>query len=104
MPMSSDNVRGTVRDMPPPAIMRQMFAGYRMTQALYVAAKLGVADLLKDEPKTSSELAKSLGVHSDLLQRVLRLLASLGVFTEVEDGRFTLTPLAALLQSDVSGS
>jgi hypothetical protein len=81
-----------------------MIQGYRMTQALYVAAKLNIADLLQEQPKTSAELASALGVPPDPLQRVLRLLTSWGVFAELEHGRYTLTPLSTLLQSGVAGS
>jgi hypothetical protein len=81
-----------------------MIIGYRVSQALYVAAKLGIADLLQEGPKSHEALATATGVHPDALYRVLRALASVGVFTEVEHGRFGLTPLAALLQTGVPGS
>lgn len=77
-----------------------MIHGYRLTQALYVAASLGVADLLGDGPKTADELAAATGANSDALYRVLRALASVGVFAETSEGRFTLTPMAALLRQD----
>lgn len=77
-----------------------MIHGYRLTQALYVAASLGVADLLGDGPKTADELAAATGANSDALHRVLRALASVGVFAETNEGRFTLTPMAALLRQD----
>lgn len=82
----------------------QMIIGYRISQALHVAAKLGIADLLKDGPKSSEELATAAGVNPAALYRVLRALASVGVFAEVEHSRFTLTPLAAPLQTGVPGS
>lgn len=82
----------------------QMINGFRISQALYVAAKLGIADLLKDGPKSSDELASAAEVNPNALYRVLRALASVGVFTEVEHGRFALTPLAAPLQTGVPGS
>jgi hypothetical protein len=69
-----------------------------------VAAKLGIADLLKDSPKSCSELATATGTNARSLYRVLRALASLGVFAETEPNHFTLTPLAACLKSDVPNS
>lgn len=80
--------------------MLQLITGYRVTQLLYVAAKLGIADLLVDGPKTAEELAAAAEVHADTLYRALRALASLGVFTEDTSRRFALTPLADLLRAD----
>ena len=77
-----------------------MIHGYRLTQALHVAASLGVADLLHDGPKTADELAAATGANGDALYRLLRALASVGVFAETNERRFTLTPLAALLRQD----
>jgi O-methyltransferase domain/Dimerisation domain len=73
--------------------------GYQVTQALYVAAKLAIADLLSDGPLSCDDLASKTGTHSPSLRRILRALASVGVFSEVVPGRFALTPLAALLRS-----
>jgi len=91
-------------DIPPPVTMLQMIAGFWVSRALYIAAKLGIADLLKDGPKNSEALAQATGMHAPSLYRVLRALASVGVFAEDEHGRFALTPLAATLRSDVPGS
>jgi hypothetical protein len=81
-----------------------MIMGARVTQLIYVAAKLGIADQLKDGSKSSEELAESVGAHPRALFRVLRALASLGIFAENAENRFELTPLGALLQSEVPGS
>jgi hypothetical protein len=81
-----------------------MITGLRKTQLLYVAAKLGIADLLQEGAKSSDELAHAVGAHPRALYRVLRALAGLGVFAETPEGRFALTPLATLLQSGVPGS
>ena len=91
-------------DSPLPAALIQLVTGYWVSQAIFVAARLGIADLLKDGPKTSEELAAATGTHGPSLYRLLRALASVGVFTEKEDGRFALTPLAEYLRSDVPGS
>jgi hypothetical protein len=90
--------------MPPQLAVLQMASGYWVSRSIYVAAKLGIADLLKDSPKSCDELATATGTHAPSLYRVLRALASLGVFAETQPNHFTLTPLAACLQSDVPGS
>ncbi len=87
-----------------PQLMRQLIAGYWHSQCVYVAAKLGIADLLKDGPLSSDDLAKKTKTHPHALYRLLRGLASLGVFAEEGERRFTLTPAAALLQDDIPGS
>jgi hypothetical protein len=84
--------------------LRQMFHGARITQLLYVAAKLGIADLLDEGVKSSEELAQAVGAHPRTLYRVLRALASLGIFAEEQDQRFRLTPLADLLRTDAPAS
>jgi hypothetical protein len=90
--------------MPPQLAVLQMASGYWVSRSIYVAAKLGIADLLKDSPKSCDELATATGTHARSLYRVLRALASLGVFAETQPNHFTLTPLAACLQSDVPNS
>ena len=84
--------------------MLQMISGIWLSQLIYAAAKLGIADLLKDGPKSIEELANSTGTHAHSLYRALRALASHGIFKEVESKRFDLTPLAETLQSGVPGS
>lgn len=88
---------------PFPAMM-QLIGGYWYTQALYVVARLGVADRLREGPQAASELAAACGADDDSLYRLLRALASIGVFAEHEGGRFSLTPLSACLRTDVDGS
>ncbi len=88
----------------PAAVLSQLLRGSLVTQLIYVAAKLGIADLLKDGPKSGTELAASVQAHPRALYRVLRGLASLGIFAENEHGRFELTPLAEPLQTDAPGS
>ncbi len=82
----------------------RLIVGYRVSQALCVAAKLGIADLLSDGPRHIDDLAAATGTHARSLYRLLRVLASEGVFTEQGDGRFALTPVAESLRSDVAGS
>jgi SAM-dependent methyltransferase len=92
------------QELPAPAVLFQMVTGYYISRAIYVAATLGIADLLAHGPQPSSALAKSTGTHAESLTRVLRLLASVGVFTEQEDRCFALTPLGECLRTGVPGS
>jgi hypothetical protein len=87
-----------------PDKMNRLITGYWRTQVVYVAAKLGLADLLVDGPRTVADLARATQTHAPSLFRLLRGLASLGVFAEEADGRFGLTPLAECLRSDIPGS
>jgi O-methyltransferase domain/Dimerisation domain len=84
--------------------MARMITGYWTSQAIYVAARLGIADLLVEGPRTADQLAQATGTHARSLYRLLRALASVGVFSEGEGGRFSLTPLAEPLRADVPGS
>ena len=89
---------------PPQVALIQMLTGYWVSQALYVAAKLGVADLLVDGPRSVEDLAKATLTDPPSLRRVLRALASSGVFTEAGPGVFALTPLAGLLRTGTADS
>ncbi len=123
-------VAGTQHDVPPPVAMMGLITGYwvsqavgvvallgvadqitegprrsdELAQAVGVTALLGVADQLGDGPRSSDELAQAVGADPQALYRVLRLLASIGVFEEVSPGSFGLTPLGETLRSDAPGS
>lgn len=88
----------------PVAKMRQLVMGFRATQMLAVAAKLGLADELAKGPSRAAALAKTVGAAPEPLYRLMRGLASLGVLSEAADGTFALTPLGQLLQRDAPGS
>ncbi len=90
--------------MPPEAQLMQIAGGCILTQAVYVAAKLGIADLLKEKPESVAELARKTNTHERALYRVLRALVSVGVFTETEPQVFALNPPADLLRTDAPGS
>jgi SAM-dependent methyltransferase len=77
--------------------------GYQDTALLYVAAKLGLADLLAEGPKTSEELAATMGAHAPSLYRILRGLVVVGMCFE-EDERFGLTYMGQMLRTEVKGS
>ncbi len=91
-------------DAPPSLAMLQMISGFWISRAIYIAAKLGLADHLRDGHKTADELASATGTHARSLYRVLRALASVGVFGEDEEEGFTLTSLSETLRTDVPGS
>jgi len=90
--------------LPPGLQLYQMAIGHYVSRALDLAARLGIADLLGAGPLPAAELAAKTDTNAAALRRVLRLLASVGVFNEENDGRFALTPLGELLRSDVPGS
>src|ERR1700691_4065829 len=69
----------------------QMIWGIHISRAVYVAAELGIADLLADGPMSAADLARGTGTQAPSLYRVLRLLAALGVFEEHESRSFSLT-------------
>ena len=84
--------------------LRRLVNGYQVTQAIYVAATLGIADLLKDGPRSSDEIASATNVHTQALYRLLRALASVGILREEGDHRFGLTPLGDCLRADAPES
>lgn len=78
--------------------------GFRVSQAIHVAASLGIPDLLKSGPRSSDDLAAATGTDASALYRMLRALATVGVFREDSDRRFALTPLGECLRSDAPES
>jgi len=91
-------------DLSPPARLLELITGYWITQLIYVAAKLRLADLLRAGPRTSDELARETGAQPQALHRVMRALANVGVFTETAPRLFANTPLSEWLRHDVPGS
>ena len=80
--------------------MEYVWPGIIAAQAIYVAAKLRIADLLASGPKTIAELASESGTHPPTLERLLRALSTLEMFAPASDGRFRNTPLSEMLRSD----
>jgi SAM-dependent methyltransferase len=93
------DVSGTTEQM-----LNRMIVGSWVTQAIYVAAEIGIADILAAGPRTAEELARGLRMDGPSLYRVLRALASIDIFREDGEGRFSLTPMGKLLESDAPGS
>jgi hypothetical protein len=100
----SENIAAGPEESAAPWKLLQMMTGYWVTQAIYVAAKLGIADLLEEAPLNCDELASRTKTDALSLYRTLRALASVGVFSEVASREFALTPLAALLRTSVPNS
>jgi len=84
--------------------MIEMIAGGVVAQSVNVAAEVGIADLLAHGPRSTTQLAMQARVDEGKLFRLLRFLASVGVFQADADGRWSLTPLADLLRSDAPHS
>jgi SAM-dependent methyltransferase len=84
--------------------LRQFIMGFRLTQLIYVAAKLRLADHLQAQPQRPDRLAETVGADPHALYRLLRALASVGIFAEQSDGTFAVTARARLLQTDAPGS
>ena len=84
--------------------LRDLNAGYFVSRAMHVAAQLDIATLLADGPKTCEALAKTTSTHAETLYRLLRALASCGIFVEDSQRRFANTELSELLRSDIPNS
>ncbi|MGE5088235.1 MAG: methyltransferase [Candidatus Levyibacteriota bacterium] len=84
--------------------MLRLIAGFRASRVVHVAARLRLADALRDGPKDAAALARITSAHAPSLERLLRALASLGLLAQDADGRFALTALGGTLDSDAPGS
>jgi O-methyltransferase domain/Dimerisation domain len=89
---------------PPQAQLMQMATGFTVSFLLRAAAQLCLADHLADGPKSAEQLAAVTNTHAPSLHRLLRTLACIGIVSEDESHRFSLTPLAEPLRSGVPGS
>lgn len=105
MASDEETVTGASPTQPLPTVaMRQLTMGTLVSQAISVFARLGVADALAAGPRNAEEIAELVGAHGPALYRLLRALGDVGVVAELENRRFALTPLGAVLRSDVPGS
>lgn len=84
--------------------MLQIISGFWISRGVYVIAKLGIPDLLKSGPKTAEELAAATKMHAPSLFRILRALASVGILSSANGGRFAQTPVSETLVTDAPGS
>ena len=85
-------------ELPPPAQLMKFIVGRWISKPIYVAAELGIADMLVEGPKSIEELAQASQSHAPSLYRMMRALASVGIFYETENKRFELTPMAECLK------
>lgn len=95
---------GVSPELPPQAQLVNLTFGHCVSQMIGVAAKLRIADSLQDGPREAADLARAAEVNADALSRLMRALASVGIFAQAADGRFQLTPMADCLRSGTPGS
>ena len=86
-------------EVAPQEMMMDLISGFWIARSIYLSAQLGVADVFDDQPKTIAQLAAATNADPRSLYRLMRVLASVGIFTEVSDRCFTLTSLGATLKS-----
>jgi len=86
-------------ELPPQAQLMKYIVGKWISKPIYVAAELGIADLLTEGSKSIEELAQASQSHAPSLYRMMRALASVGIFCETENKRFELTPMAECLKN-----
>jgi hypothetical protein len=98
--MSSLPPRNMARRLSEAANLMEMVRAASFSQAICVAAELGLADQLASGPKHANELARLTGSNGSSLQRLLRVLVSLGICAERDDGAFELSAMGALLCSN----
>ena len=100
----SDIAHGKTEAQSPQNQLIQMATAHWVSRFLYVAARMNLADQLAKQPKTAEELAQATGAAAPSLHRLMRTLASLGLFTEDSEHRFSLTRLGEALQTGTPGS
>src|SRR5271169_987299 len=88
----------------PQLYVRDLLMSFVVSRALQVAAELGLADALADGPKDRDALARDVGAQADTMNRLIRSLASFGIFRQLPDGRVANTARSECLRSDVPGS
>ena len=84
--------------------MINLIGGYRISQAIYAIAELGIPDLLAGGPRRCDELARETNTHAPTLFRILRFLTGAGLFNELRPKEFELTRLGSTLRTDLAGS
>ncbi len=90
--------------MPDLARLRSLITAFQQSAAVHVAADLRLSDLLADGPRTAGDLAAATGTDEDTLHRLLRALATIGVYDERPDGSYAVTDVGAGLRSDLPGT
>src|SRR5258708_2319376 len=100
----AETIQAAPQSLPPHVPLIQRGTGGAVAQVVQIAAKIGLADHFADGPKSAVELAGPLALHAPSLQRLMRTMASLGLLTEGELLRFSLTKLGEALKTDAPGS
>ena len=90
-----ENLAAAADGPPLSAVLFQMTTGTMVSQAVSVAARLGVADVLADGPRSVEEIAELVEADPSALYRLLRAVADLGLFTELKNRQFELAPLVS---------
>ena len=98
--MTNTSAAPAPAQLPPDAQLLSIVSTAWTSAAIYVAAKLGIADLLKDGSKTVEYLSVATSTHEHSLYRILRAVASAGVFNEGDGRTFANTPMSETLRSD----
>jgi hypothetical protein len=94
----------TPQTVPPFVSMLQMLHGLHFSTCISCLAQLGIPDLVEAGPQSAEELAAQVGAHPQALHRLMRATASIGVLSEDADGKFSQTPLSAVLRGNVTPS
>ena len=102
MTLYADNIQSECESSS--SVLLEMMYGFKISQALFVAAKLGIADTLSDSSKTADELAKAAGVNSHGIYHLMRMLVSVGVFSVEDNEKFCLNSLGKHLLTGTSDS
>lgn len=89
-------------DLPPPAGVLQVLLGVLNSAAVSATARLGIPDHLHSGPKTVDELAQAIGAKPELLFRLMRATAGLGILAQTPDGKWEQTPMSDVLRSDAA--
>lgn len=100
----SETLNSVAAQIPPEAQLMQLASGCLVSPAVYTAAKLGIADLLANGSQTTAELAAKTSTDEHSLYRLLRALASVGLFTESDGRAFANTPMSDTLRADAPNS
>ena len=86
--------------LPPHVGILQILNGAHVAGAVSCLAQLGIPDLLESGPKSAEELASQIGAQPDALYRLMRATACVGVLAEDSEGKFSQTPMSAVLCSE----
>src|SRR5215471_11636556 len=99
-PSESANKTPAMPVQPPHAVVGSVAMGFLPSRCLHAAVELGIPDALGDEPAHARDLADKVGALAEPLSRVMRMLATSGVFTDLGDDRYAHSAASKLLRTD----